>query len=459
MTRFFHERAGTEQYGGESKIGMFRYFFLLATMLAAEPVWGCSCFQMETPCSVLGGTAVVFVADVKVDSGEGIGKGPAKVVVVEALQNVPKDLKEVEIATMAGTSCYRRLQAGKRYVIITTSSFSIGTCNESFELAGNEHLLTAMRNRLQGGGPSLVGVVLKRPGFYWRERDSGGAVVELQRGAELYSTIADGESRYSITRISPGRYQLRVRKNGFSPDEEFNNGWTGEWVLNAQTRSWEPFRDSPGEVEIRANSCRIRNLALWTAGNLQGTVRNLGGATLAGIKVEAFALDQKGKREGFPSRSAVSGPDGRYRIEALPPGRYVVGINAHASGDYSVYPATLYASGKPVSVPESTTTLGVDLVVPSARKPAQLRVQILTKDGKPAAGVWVTLASEAGSPRWTSGRPSDGQGQILAPVYVGERYLVKVLRSDSAKGIASVNISEEGQAVNVVLREVVQGRK
>ena len=110
---------------------------------------------------------LIFVADVVSDSGEGWGHGPAKVAIVEPLLNAPEGLKEVTIDTGASTRCYFRLQAGERYVIITSGPrYAVAGCNPSFRLRGNEYILEAMRSRLNGEAPRLVGSVLKSTGMY-----------------------------------------------------------------------------------------------------------------------------------------------------------------------------------------------------------------------------------------------------------------------------------------------------
>jgi hypothetical protein len=81
--------------------------------------WACFCINTSTPCSRVGGSTAIFVARVLIDSGEGLGTGPAHVAIEEALQNVPPGLREADIDTAALTSCYFRLQAGERYVIIS----------------------------------------------------------------------------------------------------------------------------------------------------------------------------------------------------------------------------------------------------------------------------------------------------------------------------------------------------
>ena len=92
--------------------------FLISALLTTLPVFGCSCLNTASPCTAMGEGTVVFVARVVVDSGDGWGKGPARVVVEEPIWNVSKDLREAEINTAAGTSCYYHLEAGERYVII-----------------------------------------------------------------------------------------------------------------------------------------------------------------------------------------------------------------------------------------------------------------------------------------------------------------------------------------------------
>src|SRR5581483_8253516 len=102
------------------------------------------------------------VARALTDSGERWGTGPARVAVEEPLQNVPSGLQETEIQTSAGTSCYFRLRAGERYVIISNGPrYSVGGCSNSFQVRGNEHILEALRDRVKGGPSRLVGTVLK----------------------------------------------------------------------------------------------------------------------------------------------------------------------------------------------------------------------------------------------------------------------------------------------------------
>ena len=433
--------------------------FLLA-FLALTPAWACSCLNTATPCSVLGGSSVVFVAEVSVDSGEGWGKGPAKVVIVEPLQNVPEGLKEATIETGAGSSCYYRLRAGERYVIITDGShFSVSGCNPSFRVHGNEHILDAMRSRVRGGAPRLMGSVLKTTGPYSKEGGISNVTVELKRGESRLTAHTDGEGRYVLVGLDPGRYQIQVYKDGYVPDEQYNRRWSGRLVIKAETNTLEPLKEVPGEIEILANSCAIRDLSMWPAGSIRGTVRGLDGTAVRGLPVQVFALDRRGERESSPLQTAVTDSDGKYNVQPLPSGQYVIGVNARLSEDDNAYPPTLYNDGRSVYLGEVGSMVGIDLVVPAPRTPAQLRIKVLTAAGKPHKGATVRLDTPAGVQRWFSREHTNDNGELMAPVFVGQRYNVKAFHYSSAngrsrhwEGIAPVDVTGREAAVTVVLQ-------
>src|SRR5437870_2963175 len=84
---------------------------------SAKPAGACSCVGNGSACSALSGTPVVFVGRVTMDSGEGVGAGLGRMIVEEVLHGLPKDIGEVDVDTMARTSCYMRLEEGTRVVL------------------------------------------------------------------------------------------------------------------------------------------------------------------------------------------------------------------------------------------------------------------------------------------------------------------------------------------------------
>jgi hypothetical protein len=434
---------------------------LLLALLAVLPAWTCSCFSSYTPCSVLDGRTIIFVAEVIVDSGEGLGEGPAKVRIVEPLQNVPTGLKEATIETRARTSCYRRLRAGERYVIISDGpKYSVSGCNPTFRLTGNEHILDAMRDQLQGGGPRLLGSVLSSTGPYTHHGGVPGAIVELIKGDSRHTATTDGEGRYVIPGLEAGRYRISVRGDRYVPDEEYNNRWSGRMAVNPKTNRIEPVNDVPGEIEIRPGSCEIRNLAMWPAGSIRGTVRGADGRPVPGVPVQAFQFNRRGEPESSPLQTATTGSDGGYRIEPLPAGQYVIGINARRYDDDNAYPPALYDGGRSVFLAESGSVDAIDLTVGAPRTPARLRVKVFGPDAKPIEGASVRLDTPEGAQRWFSRDKTDGTGELVAPVYVGQRYTVRashyMTRNNTIRdleGTVSVDVTSPEAAVIVVLQE------
>lgn len=434
---------------------------LLAFAMAATPAWTCSCIGSATACSVIGGSSVIFVAEVTVDSGEGWGKGLAKVKIVEPLQNVPEGLQEATIGTMAGTSCYHRLQAGVRYVIITDGpAYSVGSCNPTFRLDGNEHILDAMRSRLRGDPSRLVGAVLKSSGRYSNEDGIPAATVELRRGDVRRTATTDGAGRYWIAGLEPGRYRIQVAREGYVANDEYNHRWSGRMARNPATNRIEPVKETPGEIEIPADACEIRDLAMWPAGRIRGTVRGMDGKPLEGVTIQVFGFTDRGRRESSPLRTAVTGAGGTYQAQPLPSGQYVVGVNASMYSDEDPYPPTLHGGGQSVYLSEAGSVEGIDLTLPAPRMPVQLRVSVLTTDGKPHKGARVRLDTPAGVQRWFSRGETDENGEVVAPVYAGERYKVTAFhyltRNNMViklEGAATVDVTgREPAVVRVVLQ-------
>ena len=387
--------------------------FLAMFFLAAAPSWACSCVGNATPCSQVGGSTVIFVARVLTDSGDGLGTGPAHVAIEEGLQNVASGQSEADINTAAGTSCYFRLKAGERYVIITQGpSYSVAACSTSFQLRGKEHILQAMRDQIKGGPPRLLGTVVKSTGAYSHAGGIEGVSVTAEAEGVRHQTATDGFGRYEIPLLTPGRYKIEISKTGYSPDSTYNQRWSGRMVLNPATNTIEPDKADPGLVVVSANSCTIWDLAMWPAGRITGTVRDSNRKPLTGVIVQGFAFDNKNNRESSPLRTGTTASDGTFTLEPLPPGNYAVGVNANLYKDEDAYPPTLYLDGRGAYLAESVALNGIDIVLPPARVATKLRTTVLGPDGRPYSGATIRLDNLAGIQRWFSRNKSDENGEI-----------------------------------------------
>jgi hypothetical protein len=84
---------------------------------------------------------------------------------------------------------------------------------------------------------------------------------------------------------------------------------------------------------------------MWPQGRISGRVRSAAGSPLEGVTVQAFAFDPKGERESRPLRTGTTDGSGKYLIEPLPGGEYVIGVNANLYQDLEPYPPTVFTGG------------------------------------------------------------------------------------------------------------------
>jgi hypothetical protein len=446
---------------------------LLASFLVSAPVLACSCVGIADPCAGIIGSTIVFAGRVLIDSGEGWGNRPARVLVEERLLNVPRELVEVEVDSNAGTSCYFRLKAGERYVLYAGTSKSnpkrlrVGPCSGSFAIRGNEHILDALRNKANGGPSRILGKVYKSTGAYSKEDAVGSAVVTARSDEATYQTLTDAFGWYEMLGVAPGDYHLSASKEGYLPDFEFNMRSAGGRI-NLETKSVETDRRKLSAVSVREASCAVRDLSMWANGRISGKVTNQAGTSLTGVTVQAFSFDKRGERESRPIQTATTDGEGRYLIQPLPAGDYVVGVNFEKYRDADPYPPTFYHGGGSSSEPvrvhvqESEGVDAIDLVLPPKRDETVLRVVVVGPNGSPHLGATVTLENLAGQQRWYSRESKHVDGVTEIPVYVGEKYVVNAFSfkpfqdldraSYYLNGSTRIDVTQERPSVVVVLR-------
>jgi hypothetical protein len=418
----------------------------------------------------MSGSAVVFVGRVLVESGEEWGKKPARLLIEEALRNVPEGLREIEVNTSPGASCHYRLTQGERYVIFTGNGdqgrFSVDCCSPTFNVRGMEYVLDALRSQAQGKTSSLTGRVWSSPTHYGDEGVPGATVV-AQSATIRHQVLADGFGVYDFRGLPPDRYRLDVFKDGFLPDLDFNHRWRGGWVLDQATNSLIPDESNPGTVLVNARSCEVWDLAIWPNGRISGTVQDRMGRRLDAVTVQAFPVDVKGSGFGYPLRTAVTDGQGRYTLDRLPGGQYVVGVNARKDRDENPYPPTVYTGSdkpgeaRPIPVIAGEETIGVNLFLPPKRTPVKLRVTVTDVDFAAVPEVTIRLVDLSGAQRWSSTMSLRSEFEV--PAYAGAEYIVEVFqyRSETPnqgglsdlKGSAYIRVTAQHRGVTIVLTE------
>jgi len=401
---------------------MARIFLLFVFGLGQTVALACSCVTSGSACGALQGTQVVFVGRVIEDSGEGFGKGPAKMAVEEILHGLPKEVREITVETGAGTSCYMRLQKDERYVIYATASGSSGRvsrnfCSFSFLVAGNEALLAALREEQAQGKPRLVGKVQLRTSQF----DAGGNGV----GGLRVTATGDGTKLDAITR-SNGEFELRDVP-------------VGKYHLSVSSVDYIEDQDRfPREdPTVRSGLCEYQNLFVWPDGRIAGSLSDANGKALSGVTVQAFARDRRGELGTSPVKAAVSADDGSYVIRGLPAGDFVVGVNGEKYDDKAPWPPMFYPrtanrdSAQWLHLDQGQRQAAIDLQLASPRKIAVLHIETVFEDGSPAFGAGANVENLEGIQRFfvlgLDKRTGENDQKSVhdVNVYMGETYRVR----------------------------------
>lgn len=195
--------------------------------------------------------------------------------------------------------------------------------------------------------------------------------------------------------------------------------------------------DATRRIEIpSAHACAELDLYFRPTGAILGRLTQPDGTPAANVTVqvtgEATPLDQP----YVPSAVAQTDAEGSFRVEHLPPGRYVVGLNLTDLPDRSrPYPRTLYARKGESSAPvEVALGQAVDIgawQIPAPLATIKISGTLAWTDGSPAGGMTVTLLDTT-DPRRVRGRfagtaLADAEGRFVVEAREGRAYQFEVM--------------------------------
>jgi Carboxypeptidase regulatory-like domain len=147
-----------------------------------------------------------------------------------------------------------------------------------------------------------------------------GSNAPIRRAVVTLSTVearpqdavawTDASGRFAFGYLPPGRYELRVTKNGYQ-----------QAVYGAETPRRPPDSVQLAAGEVRSDIVFRLQLVITILGSVVGE----GGEPLPGISITAMRWGwQRQKRRLLPGPSVRSDAAGRYRLTGLAPGRYAI---------------------------------------------------------------------------------------------------------------------------------------
>lgn len=222
-------------------------------------------------------------------------------------------------------------------------------------------------------------------------------------------TLTDEEGRWQLVEIPDGAYVIHVK-----PPEEYEEGWAAgvnmnsnvanaPAVTNTNTNATEyrpPRRKrsyAPTRVNLDVSGADVSEFVVEVAegARVSGTVSIEGGPAPRYGHVSLVRLGEGGGVSDYAAaQSGGSLGDGRFVVEGLPAGRFVLHPTVPDNSGGATYLKSITWNGRdllrePLELAEGASAEGVRIVY--ARNPATLHVTVRAAGRRPAAGLFVFL--------------------------------------------------------------------
>lgn len=201
-------------------------------------------------------------------------------------------------------------------------------CRDMIRVAGCSLLVVSGATALaQSPAPAASSIIVGRVIDVATSRPVPEAVVLLRRGSGHDATvigrvIADAEGRYFFAGLAAGPYGVHASKVGYAD---------GAYGVRRPPTFNSP---NPGLVDLRlvgGQNVLDADIFLWKHASISGIVTDERGEPMAGIMVRPLQRTIVSGRPRFVGTlqwSTITDDRGMYRVSAMPPGHYVVSIEA-----------------------------------------------------------------------------------------------------------------------------------
>ena len=234
---------------------------------------------------------------------------------------------------------------------------------------------------------------------------------------ETQEVLTDAAGRYQFAGLPAGRYEIG---------------------LNAAAPLKARFT---GKEMVEFHGCKDGISLFITTASFTGTVRDVGGAPVADARIRVVDVDDADR--AIYHRDEFTDTDGRWSIDGVPDGRYLVTLNAFsgpsARNPYLPmwYPGVGDANRAEVVSLNDERPRRVDFTVPAALPTGTITGVVFDATGRPAVGASVSL-TDAEFPAENAGyATTDAQGRFGVPALVGRRLSIRA--TAYAEGAAFVS--------------------
>ena len=415
-------------------MSLHRLLPLVVALIAGAPAVALACLCASPACGAILEVGTLFegtVASVAPAGVEGV------VVRFSDVRAVRGAAPTFVTTAPDGGACGYDFTVGRRYLIDArarpSGGFSVSLCSKTMplEAAGGVLALLAAPSDAR---PRIFGRIGTRTARGAGRTDGagvGGAVVRLTGPVELsITTNANGE--FSFTGVPDGDYRIDATTPGARRD-----------VLAPPTT-----RVTLGGSDV----CAAIDLVAPSTAQVSGTVVDVAGAPVAGVRVELYPWPYNQWAGGLVT-AATSDAGGRYTIDGIPPGRYAGGLGIpFPSERNAIAPALLRAADGDAVV---AVAPGAALVMPPLVATAAPLVTVSGRVSAPA-GVRVEDIELVLSPldgfatARTYGGKAGADGRFRIQAHRGVRY--RVVAEAATRIVGQAEFVAGDDEIEVVLR-------
>jgi 5-hydroxyisourate hydrolase-like protein (transthyretin family) len=439
--------------------------FLLAwTAVIASPsaATACSCVVGSPICETFWRTDAVFSGEVvDISSAPGVkdqlplGNRLVRIRVIQAWRGGASGIVEVRTGS-GGGDCGYNFQQGVRYLVFASQwsgTLSTGICSPTRRLDEASAELAFLEGAAK---PSAIGRIFGSV-RYQRDPDDESSTDRPLGGYEV--ELSNGRKTWKATSAADGGFEFNVP--------------AGAYTIKLNTPGIEHAYGPSSVAVADARGCAAADFYVVPDGRVAVRVVDKTGAPRPGLSIEMIAIDRPGITGRLYVANAQTDADGIATFAQLRPRRYVLALNAaRAPGSKqpfatSYFPGvTTEAAAQIVDVALGERVDAGDWIVAEALRERTINGLVLWPDGKPAAGVQVTLWRVA-----TSRSPSsvvdqgsaltDQKGTFTFPAYEGEAYDIRAFAPASAPDIpmnatAKLSRRDSNEPVKLVLTPITR---
>lgn len=291
---------------------------------------------------------------------------PVKFIVEEAFKGVTRGTT-ILISPGSG-DCANLFEPGNRYLIFASERIPNGLpeaskSSGSLPVSEAGAILRWLRGRAGARwSVNLLGMVwgVDAATLGRHANPLAGAEIRVTKNQVTAVAVSDSNGAYEFSGLAPGEYELLA--------------------------SFPGHREESRKVRV-GESCAFADVWMWVDGHVGGIVRSDPGVAADGIRVELIPAEPNGEMLLF--RQAQTKDGGQFLFQGIPPGEYLVAVNAIVSPTAQQPYAKTFSR---ISLERNQRHTGVLLRLPPPLPMKRVAVRAVMPNGAAAGGarLWIS---------------------------------------------------------------------